>query len=45
MDKIVIEDFDACHKFVDEVVQYILPLEKQKFVEILHVVGRNFCLI
>lgn len=41
MDKIVIEDFDACHKFVDEVVQYILPLKKRKFVEISHVVGRN----
>ena len=41
MNKIVIEDFDACHKFVNEMVQYILPLKKRKFVEISHVVGRN----
>ena len=39
--KIVSEEFDVCHKFVDEEVEFLLPLEKRKFVEISHVVGCN----
>lgn len=39
MSKIVIEEFDACHKFVDEIEFFVLPIEKRKFVEISHVVS------
>ena len=39
MAKIVVEEFDAAHKFVDEIVKFLLPLEKRKYVEISHVVG------
>ena len=41
MAKIVIEEFDVCHKFVDEEVRYLLPIEKREFVEISHAVGCN----
>ena len=41
MAKIAIEEFDVCQKFVYEEVQYLLPIEKRKFVEIYHVVGCN----
>ena len=39
MSKIVAEEFDVCHKFVDEEIKYFLPIEKRKSVEISHVVG------
>lgn len=38
MSKIVVEEFDVCHKFVDEEIKYFLPIEKRKSVEISHVV-------
>ena len=41
MAKIAIEEFDVCQKFVYEEVQYLLPIEKRKFVKIYHVVGCN----
>ena len=41
MAKIMIEEFDVCHKSVDEEIQYLLPNERRKFVEISHVVGCN----
>ena len=41
MAKIVIEGFDVCHKLVDEEVRYLLPIEKQEFIEISHVEGCN----
>ena len=39
MAKIVIEEFDCAHKFVDEVVRFLLTLKKRDFVEIYHAVG------
>ena len=41
MAKIVTEEFDVSHKFVDEKVQYLLPIEKSTFVEISHAIGCN----
>ena len=41
MAKIIVEEFDAPHKFVDEIVKFLLPLEKRKYVETSHVVGCN----
>ena len=32
MAKIMIEEFDVCHKSVDEEIQYLLPNERRKFV-------------
>ena len=39
MAKIIVEEFDAAHKFLDEIVNCLLPLKKRKFVEISHIVG------
>ena len=39
MAKIVIEEFDCAHKFVDEVIRFLLPLKKRDFVETSHAVG------
>ena len=41
MAKIVAEEFDTALKFVDEIVKFLLPLEKRKYVETSHVVGCN----
>ena len=30
MAKIILEEFDVAHKFVDEIVRFLLPLEKRK---------------
>ena len=30
MAKIVVEEFNAAHKFADEIVKFLLPLEKKK---------------
>ena len=38
MAKTVVE-FDVAHKFVDEIVCFLLPLEKRKYIEISHVVA------
>ena len=42
--KIVIEEFDCCHKFI-EPRQYILLLEDRKFVNITYLVSCNEFLI
>ena len=39
MSKIIVEEFDVCHKFISGCVQYILPLNKRKFVNLTHEVG------
>ena len=39
MAKIVVDEFDVAHKFVDEIVCFLLPLEIRKYTEISHVVG------
>ena len=36
MSKIVVEEFDVCHKFVSEVVEFILPIEQRRFVLVEH---------
>ena len=36
MSKIVVEEFDVCHKFVSEVVNFILPFEQRRFVLVEH---------
>ena len=41
MAKILVEEFNAAHKFADEIVKFLLPLEKKRYVEISHVVGCN----
>ena len=42
MSKIVVEEFDVCHKFVSEVVEFILPIEQRRFVLVEHVSCENF---
>ena len=39
MYKIVVEEFDVCHKFVENCVEYILPPNEREFVNISHLVG------
>ena len=39
MSKIVVEEFDVCHKFMNEEIKYFVPVKKRKYVEISHVVG------
>ena len=41
MSKIIVEEFDVCHKFMSDCVQYILPLKDRKFVNLTHVVGSD----
>ena len=41
MPKIVVEEFDVCHKFVSDVVEFILPIEQRKFVLGEHNVSRE----
>ena len=36
MSKIVIGEFEVCHKFISEVVHFILPIEQWKFVQVEH---------
>ena len=38
MSKIVVEEFDACHKFIEE-IKYFLPLKEKNYVEITHAVS------
>ena len=49
MAKIVVEELDCCHKFVESTVRYILPITEQKFVHITHLVGADvlfiFCVV
>ena len=32
MSKIVVEEFDVCHRFMSDVVEFILPIEQRIFV-------------
>ena len=34
--KIVVEVFDVCHKFMSEIVEFILPIEQRRFVAVGH---------
>ena len=36
MSKIVIGEFEVCHKFNSEVADFILPIEQWKFVQVEH---------
>ena len=36
MSKIAVNEFDVCHKFVSEVVNFILPFEQRRFVLVDH---------
>ena len=36
MSKIVIEEFEVCHKFISEVVDFILSIKQRKFVQVEH---------
>ena len=39
MEKVVIEEFDCCHSFIESCVRFILPLSERKFVHVTHSVG------
>ena len=39
--KIIVEESDVCHKFMSGCVQYILPLNERKFVNLMHVVDSD----
>ena len=43
--KIVVEEFDYCHKFVESTVQFILLLEDRKLVHMTQVGSCNEFLI
>ena len=36
MSKVVAEEFDVCHNFVESWIQFILPIEQRKFMLIEH---------
>lgn len=38
MNKVVIEEFNVCHQFADD-IQFLLPLVERKFVNISHLVS------
>ena len=39
MEKVVIEEFDCCHSFIERCVCFILPLNERIFVHVTHLVG------
>ena len=39
MSKIIVEEFDICHKFMESCVQHILPLNEREFVGLTHIVS------
>ena len=39
MEKVVIEEFDCCHSFIESCVCFILPLNERIFVHVTHLVG------
>ena len=39
MEKVVIEEFNCCHSFVQSCINFLLPLEERKFICITHLVG------
>ena len=39
MKKIIVEEFDACHKFLESTDRFILPPKDRKFIQITHLVG------
>ena len=36
MSKVIVEKFDACHRFMSGYVQFILPLVERKYVQLTH---------
>ena len=36
MSKVIVEEFDACHRFMSGYVQFILPLVERKYVQLTH---------
>ena len=41
MEKVVIEEFDCCHSFIESCVRFILPLNERKFVHVTHLAGED----
>ena len=39
VEKVVIEEFDCCHSFIESCVRFILPLSERKCVHVTHLVG------
>ena len=39
MSKIIVEEFDVCHKFMESCVQHILPFNEREFVSLTHLVS------
>lgn len=39
MSNIILEEFDVCHQFMSNYVQFILPLNERNFVGLEHNVG------
>ena len=42
MSKIVIEEFEVCHKFIFKVVEFILPIRQKLLVQVEHVSCEDF---
>ena len=36
MSKVIVEEFDACHRFMSDYVQFILLLVERKYVQLTH---------
>ena len=39
MEKVVIEEFDCFHSFIESCVRFISPLHERKFVHVTQLVG------
>ena len=39
MSNIILEEFDVCHQFMSNYVEFILPLNERNFVGLEHNVG------
>ena len=39
MSKIIVKEFDVCHKFMESCLQHILPLNEREFVGLTHLVS------
>ena len=39
MSRITVEEFEVCHQFMQNCVQYNLPLHERKFVNLTHLVS------
>ena len=45
MSNIILEEFDVCHQFMSNYVEFILPLNERNFVGLEHNVGCEDCVI